>query len=542
MMKSPHMHTFTPEEALAQGALAANIQMATSYPGSPGIGVMNTLIASAKENPDLYIEWSTNERVALEMCIGSSMAGKRSLVCVKSVGMNVLLDPLMTLNLTGTHGGLVILLGDDPGAYGSQNEQDSRLLAPFIEIPFLEPASPAEAYALMLAAFGLSERFETAIVIRITRSFTQQPGSRIPLVNAVNETLGLDRRPYRFVPYPGNAVALHRAQHEKLTKFESWLNSADWDQMCGLGIKGVVATGFCYSKLLEVLRAAKEENPDSVENLRILKLSSLFPLPKNTIAHFLQECEEILVLEEPDAFIENSLKILSHDLATRTKIIGKNSGHFPHGDELLRWQIQAALEKFIPGFIGKQSFVKADQAEERPTKKNHCAASPNEHILALLNETAEELGQKPILISDPGCWVKVAGELDGKFAIGSSVAVASGLNKAGVNERVVALFGDSAFFHTAIPAICNTAYNGSPVFMVVIDNCGALSTGRQPTPASGIDAGGNPAHRLWIEEIARACGVTKITRLPVETSAAEIKQSLNAGLSTQSLSMLIIET
>ena len=134
------------EEALARGALAAGVRMAAGYPGSPGVGVMNFLIEHARQNQNLYVEWSLNERVALETCIGASIAGQRSLVCIKSVGMNVLLDPLMTLNLTGTHGGMVILLGDDPGAYGSQNEQDTRLMAPLIEIPMLEPASPGEAF------------------------------------------------------------------------------------------------------------------------------------------------------------------------------------------------------------------------------------------------------------------------------------------------------------------------------------------------------------------------------------------------------------
>jgi indolepyruvate ferredoxin oxidoreductase alpha subunit len=348
--------------------------------------------------------------------------------------------------------------------------------------------------------------------------------------------LGLVREPYRFVPYPGNAVEMHRQQHHRFAEFERWLNTANWDEIHGSGTQGVIAAGFCYQKLLDVLPTPLPED------LRVLKLSSLYPLPQETIERFLDGCEDVLILEESDAFIETSLKALAYDLEAEAKIFGKQSGHLPYGDELLRWQIQAALERFIPGFVPPKTYTESNQAQERPTKKNHCANSPNEHILALLQEATDELGQNPILISDPGCWVKVAGELDGKFAIGSAVAVTSGLLKAGVDEPVVALFGDSAFFHAAIPAICNAAYNASNVFILILDNSGALSTGRQPTPATGVDAIGKSAPPLMITEIARACGVTMINRLPANAADEAIKVQLLAHLEERNLSLLILET
>jgi indolepyruvate ferredoxin oxidoreductase alpha subunit len=376
------------------------------------------------------------------------------------------------------------------------------------------------------------------VVIRITRSFTQQAAAKIPGMGEIDgekQASELMREPYRFVPYPGNAVELHRKQHNRLSEFERWLDHAGWDEIQGSGTQGVIAAGFCYSKLLDVL-------PLSIpENLRILKLSSLYPLPRNRVAEFLESCEEVLVLEESDACIETSVKALAYDLGASAKIHGKQSGYLPHGDELLRWQIQKALTDFVPSFISQHNYLEADQANERPTKKNHCASSPNEHILALLQEVANELGQKPILISDPGCWVKVAGALDGKFAIGSATAVASGMIKAGANERVVALFGDSAFFHSAIPAICNAAYNESNVLMLMLDNSGALSTGRQPTPATGTNATGQPAKRLDIANIARACGVSKVRRLPSDATDEDIKAGFRAGLEAQALTLLIIE-
>ena len=204
------------DEAVAYGALVAGVKLAASYPGSPSTGVVETLIGAAPEH-GLYVEWSSNERVALELAIGASIAGRRSLVCVKNVGMNAIVDPLMTLTLTPVHGGLVILLGDDPGGYGSQNDQDTRPLATMLEMPLLEPATPAEGYAMMLAAFAASEQLRMPVIVRVTRSFTQwsapvdiaPPPYRQP-------GLGLAREPWRFVPVPRNVVEKHRRPAQPL--------------------------------------------------------------------------------------------------------------------------------------------------------------------------------------------------------------------------------------------------------------------------------------------------------------------------------------
>ena len=524
------------EEALAYGALAAGVRIAAGYPGSPGVGVMNFLIEHAGQHPDLYVEWSLNERIALETCIGASIAGQRSVVCVKSVGMNVLLDPLMTLNLTGTHGGLVIILGDDPGAYGSQNEQDNRLIAPLTEIPMLEPALPGESFEMIQDAFDLSERHKTAIVLRITRSFSQHIDQlKLNPISRSDHQLGLERQPYRYFPYPGNAVEMHRQLHLRLEMFKSEVNAARWDQIQGSGSMGVIAAGYTFSKLVDSI------NNSSGHDLSILKLSTLYPLPEQIISQFLNQCQSVLVLEECDAYVETAIKAIAFDQKAQVSIVGKHTGHLPIGDELLRWQIQNALERFSPGINFQNPYLKENQAAERPKKHDHCADSPNDHILALIKQVAAGLGSNPILVADPGCWVKVAGELDAKYAIGSAVAVASGLDKSGVDQPVVALFGDSAFFHTAIPVICNAVYQQAHLFILLLNNGGALSTGKQPTPACGVDALGRPAPILDIVEIARVCGVPDVHHLPVGASDDEIKDIIKIGLSGKYLSMLVID-
>ena len=524
---------FTGDEALAYAALSAGISLATGYPGTPGTGVLNHLTGLARDH-NLYVEWSTNERVALEMAVGASMAGRRALVCTKSVGMNVMLDPLMCLNLTGVHGGLVILLGDDPGAYGSQNDQDTRNLAPMLEIPMLEPASLAEGYTMMRAAFDLSERLNTALIIRVTRSYIQQV-EEITSEGAVapQSPSGFDREPYRFVPYPGNAVEMHRKLHERLATFETWADEASYNEIIGSGLQGIVASGFAYRKLRHVLGDALRDN------LRILKLGCLYPFPKGLIAQFLDGCEQVLVLEEIDPYVENQLKAAAFELGYSGSILGKISGDVNWEGELFRWQIQGALERYIPGFEPELTYLAENESSERPTKADHCARYPYEEVLYLLLDVANELDQQPILIADPGCMVKVADQLDAKFAIGSAVSLASGINKAGVDEKVIALFGDSAFFHSALPAICNAAYNQSDVLMVMLDNSGAASTGLQPTPGVGADALGDPAPKLDIPEIARACGVGFLQRVDADASEAEQRQAIESGLSYRGLAMLI---
>ena len=524
----------TGNEALAFGAIAAGISMTTSYPGSPSSGTMNTLIDMAKEH-NLYVEWSANERVALEMAIGASIAGRRSLVCTKSVGMNVMVDPLMCLNLTGVNGGLVILLGDDPGAYGSQNDQDTRLLVPFLELPILEPSSPNQGFEMMKEAFNLSEEFNLPVILRITRAFTQSHEEFNPtLGNIIQISKGYQAETYRFVPYPGNAVEMHAKLHQRLADFETWANDTQHNEIIGYGSKGIIAAGFVFQKLKDVLG---EEIPIDI---RILKLCCLSPLPKKIIKQFASSCEEILVLEETDPFVENQLKVVLHDLGLSPRIWGKQSGHVNWEGELFRWHIQKTLEAFIPEYEPVRNFLAVNEAAERPSNTDHCQYYAYEEILEILLDISRELDQKPIIIADPGCMVKVADQLDAKFAIGSAVAVASGLSKAGCDEKLVAFYGDSAFFHSTIPAICNAAYNQSDLLMILLDNSGAASTGNQPSMGTGRDAFGEEALKLSITDIAQACGVKFVRSLKEGISKSEIRKSIREGFEFQGLALVKI--
>lgn len=519
---------------LAYGALHSGIKLVTSYPGSPSSGTVEALIEPAKKN-DIYVEWSSNEKVAVEMGIGASIAGRRALVCVKSVGMNAMIDPLMALNLTPVHGGLVILLGDDPGGYGSQNDQDSRLLSSFLEMPMMEPSSPAEGYAMMCEAFTVSEQYNTAVIIRETRSFTESVESvRISDKIYESKNLGLSREPFRFVPVPNNAVEKHRELHERLEALNKWADSSPFNQKTGSGRKGIIGAGFAYRKLMESLGSQLPEE------LGVLKLGVLYPLPKNVLSGFLSDCEEVLIVEENEPYLETQIKAAAHEAGCRTPIFGKQNKSISREGELFRWQIQKALASFLPNFVPERKYIRENEAQEQPQKENFCVECGYSEILDTLQTAAESLGQKLAIVGDPGCLVTVADRLDAKYAIGSSVGVADGLYKTGIQEKVVAVFGDSSFFHTALPAICNAVHNRSRILMVVLDNAATAASGFQPHPGVGRDARGDKAPALDIEQIAKACGVKHIFPAVRTEGETKLEDVFRKALGLRELALVIV--
>jgi indolepyruvate ferredoxin oxidoreductase alpha subunit len=522
------------DEAMALGALAAGVGLVTSYPGSPSSGTVDTIIGLA-EKRGIYVEWSSNEKVALEMAIGASIAGRRALVGTKSVGLNAMIDPLMALNLTPVAAGLVILLGDDPGAYGSQNDQDSRPLATLLEMPMMEPAGPAEGYAMMRDAFDISERYGTAVIIRETRAFTQH-SETVALSEVVPSapSLGFIREPWRFVPVPLNAVEKHRGLHRRVEALSHWADAAPFNRATGSGHKGVISAGFAHRKLLDVI------GDETAADVRLLKLGVLYPLPQRLVSDFLRPCHEILVIDESEPYLETQIKAVAHDHGLPVKIYGKQNGHLSREGELFRWQVQGALARFLPGFSPRREYRKENEKDEIPKRENYCAGCRYDEILDKLEKAAESLGQKPILVGDPGCLVTVADRLDAKYALGSAVGVADGLSKAGVAERPVAIFGDSSFFHSSLTGVCNAVHNSSDIVMIVLDNRATVTSGFQPHPGVARDALGRKAPALDIESIARACGVPRIITAGLDEADSGLEKAFRDALGRRELTLVIV--
>ena len=448
-----------------------------------------------------------------------------------------MIDPLMALNLTPVHGGLVILLGDDPGGYGSQNDQDTRPLAPMLEMPWLEPATPAEGFAMMHAAFDLSEQYRTAVVVRITRSFVQQVEAvDIPEGPYRQPDLGLAREPWRFVPVPRNVVEKHRALHDRLAL---WNAGPTTHPSTGSTETATSASSRPGSPIASC-STCSATRPDPVSASSSWASSS--PCPARSSRRFLAGCREVLLLEENEPYLETQIKAVAYDSGV------------PRGSSANRPATRDARGSCSAGRSSGRSsgscrdssragrYLEEDEASERPPRENYCAGCRFGAIVDALKEAAARLGQDPVLVGDPGCLAAVGDRLDAKFAIGSAVGVAEGLVRAGIRERAVALFGDSSFFHTTMPAIANAVHHGSDILMVVLDNGATVTSGFQPNPGQPRDALGRPAPALDIEKIARAIGVESVTTVGPDDLDARLPEVFRDGLSRRGLALIVVRT
>jgi indolepyruvate ferredoxin oxidoreductase alpha subunit len=554
-------------QALACGAARAGVGCVAGYPGSPSSATMAALIEwrRAGAGAGCHLEWSANERVALEVAIGASLGGLRALVCTKSVGMNVMVDPLMALNLTPLTAGLVIILGDDPGAYGSQNDQDTRALADLLEVPMVEPDGPRAGLDLVEEAFAASERYAMPVVVRVTRSFDTCRADAGDLADTpLNWQVrrgAVAREPLRYVPYPGNAVAKHHDLHRRLQDAAAWVAGASLNRVApatagpGAGPagakqaapvaaaaagqgnardvrRGIVSAGFCSSKLDDVIGSGPEAGGNQVGRLG---LGGIYPLPAAPLRGFLAAHDEVLVVEENEPYLEQRIAALAHAERLTVRIRGKLTGDVARCGELYRWQIADAVAAFAPQVAVSARFTEAGEAGERPPRRNHCAGCPFGELIDAVQAWLAGTGRDAWLIADPGCLASESPRLGAKYAIGSAAAVAHGLQHAG--QDAVALFGDSAFFHAALPALCNAYAQGADLAVIVADNAGAVTTGRQPHPGSGRSALGTPAPRLDMLALARACGASHAAR----AGLAELAAALPATLDGPGVRVLVVD-
>ncbi|MDP6041927.1 MAG: thiamine pyrophosphate-dependent enzyme [Candidatus Latescibacteria bacterium] len=526
--------TIDGERALAWGAVEAGVGLVTGYPGSPGTNTFNAIAEMAKDH-DHHTEWCLNEQIAIDMAAGASQGGKRALLCIKSVGMNVALDTLMVVNMTGVHAGLVIVMGDDPGAWGSQNEQDTRPLGPLAEVPMLEPATPSEGREMIKWAFEYSEKLKSVVILRITRSYSIQTESlsnfNPPTQKPSREP---DREPMSWISALRTTEGNHTEVHQKIEQATAQFSDLPFNRIDGTGKKGIIASGMVHTKLLEALEGA------DTSSLSILKLSALYPLPKKLIANFLAKCDEILVFEEVDPYIEDGIKTIGYDAGATPPILGKRTDHVASVGELFRWQMQKALDAYLPGFLPTTRYTEENWANERPFRQNHCADCPFPEVLAALRNEAQILGQNPFVSADPGCIVMASQMLDTKLSMGSAIGVACGLSKTDITERTIAICGDSAFYHGGINALIHARATGATPIVMVLDNGGARTTGGQTTPDRGVQIAGESGPQVTIRDIALACGASTVREVAEEDTEDQMRSVFREALQDPTLNFIIV--
>lgn len=526
--------TIDGERALAWGAVEAGVGVVTGYPGSPGTNTFNAMAEMAKDHGH-HAEWCINERIALDMAAGASQGGKRALVCLKSVGMNVALDTLMVLNMTGVHAGLVIVMGDDPGAWGSQNEQDTRTLGPLAELPMLEPATPGEGRDMIKWAFEYSESLQSIVILRLTRSYsvsTQALSDFRPA--AQHATREPDREPMSWISALRTTEGNHTELHEKIARATAQFSDLPFNSIDGDGQKGIIACGMVHTKLLDTLEGA------DTSGLSILKLSALYPLPQKLIADFLAKCSEVLVVEEVDPYVEDAIKAIGYDAGFTPPILGKRTGHLTSVGELFRWHIQNALDNYLPNFSPTTRYTEENWESEKPFRKNHCAGCPFTEILSALREEANALGQNPFISADPGCVVMAAPMLDTKLSMGSAIGVACGLSKTDIAERTIAICGDSAFYHGGINALVHARATGATPIVIVLDNGGSLTTGGQTTPDQGVQINGKAGPQVTIRDLALACGASRVREVQEQDTDDQMRAVFRDALQDPTLNLVIV--
>jgi indolepyruvate ferredoxin oxidoreductase alpha subunit len=527
----------TGSDALALGALEAGVQYVSGYPGSPATATVEALLRLS--GPGVRVEWSTNEKSAFDAAFGASLAGIRALVCVKSVGLNVALDPLMVSNLAAGDGGFVVLVGDDPGGWGSQNEEDSRVLAAAAEVPLLEPTSVQDARATMHHAFGLSEQFRVPVVIRITRAqaLDQMVSPSPPAAAPGPRTPSFSRQGDRFNVLPIHVVEMHTQLQAALRGVETLFESSPLNGEVGSGRLGVIAAGHAFQKLAGV--SARSGNPP----LRILRLATLNPLPERLVAGFLDRVEAALVLEETAPYVEVQVQALAQRNGLSLPIAGRLSEHIPLAGELFEADIAHALEPLLPDWSWP-----AFEPESRamPSRRPLCDDCPYLPAFRALLSVMERHGGRDafVVTGETGCMVRAQLPpleiLDVKYGMGSAIGLAAGLARAGVRQRIVALSGDSALLHSGLAELIDAAQAGLGMLVVVLANRTTALSGGQPHPASSFSAQGSHRKPVDLAVLARATGVDNVQVVdPLDEQLTE--SAFDEGLLSGELAVVVVD-
>jgi indolepyruvate ferredoxin oxidoreductase alpha subunit len=469
-------------EAIARGAYEAGCRVACAYPGTPSTEILENTV----NYKEIDSSWAPNEKVALEVAIGASFGGGRTLCTMKHVGVNVAADPLFTLSYTGVGGGLVLVTADDPEMHSSQNEQDNRNYAKFAKVPMLEPADSQECKEFTRLAFELSEQYDTPVMLRTTTRISHSKS----IVTLGERLTGLAepklvRNAAKLVMLPGNARVRHPLVEERIKRLtEAGATMAINRMELRDTSIGIITSGVCYQYVREALPGAST-----------LKLGMVHPLPKALIREFAAQMDKLYVVEELDPFIEE--QVLAMGIAVTGKELISLCGELTPGRIRTAFGLQqppAASGEKLPG---------------RPP--NMCPGCPHRGVFFALNQL------KAYVTGDIGCYtlgfMPPLSAMDTCICMGASIGMATGVNKvvsAEEKKKVVAVIGDSTFLHTGINGLMDMVYNNSPSTVVILDNRITAMTGRQDNPASGFTLMDAPSHRIDFPLLCKSLGVKHI--------------------------------
>jgi indolepyruvate ferredoxin oxidoreductase alpha subunit len=504
-------------QAVARGAWEAGVAVASAYPGTPSTEILEEFARF----PNVYAEWAPNEKVAVDVAVGAAYAGRRALAAMKHVGVNVAADSVFYASMTGVEAGLVIVSADDPEMHSSQNEQDNRRYAKFARIPCLEPSDSQEAKDLVAVALDISEQFDTPVFLRLTTrichsSTVVQLGEQRQVPPAFDK---FPRNPAKYVMVPGNARKKHPVIEERIERLAAFAeafpaNRAEWHDRD----LGIVTCGVAYQYAREVFPHAS-----------ILRLGMTYPVPPALIRDFAAQVGRLIVLEELDPFLEEEIRLLG--VTCEGKSIFPMCGEFD--PRVVR---ESAIDAGLLPESARVPVAELDKPEIPPRPPVLCPGCPHRSVFHILNK------RKVPVAGDIGCYT--LGLLPPLSAIhtcgcmGAGIGVAHGAAQAGIGERMVAVIGDSTFFHTGLPALVNVAYNRSNVVTIILDNRITGMTGHQQNPGTGYTLQLQEVPPLELEPLVRALGIERVKTVPAFDVKA-LDETLKEFLKAEGPSVLI---
>lgn len=508
-----HQEFLMGNQAIALGALAAGVRLVAGYPGTPSTEVLETVAKNRQENT--YVEWSVNEKSAMEVGAGAAYTGARTMVTMKQVGLNVAADPLMSLEYIGVKGGMVILVADDPGPISSQTEQDTRHFARFSKLPCFDPSTVQEAYDMVQEAFEYSEKYGTPVFFRSTTRVSHGYASiQVKDVEEYKnvEPDGFVKDTKRWVIFPKLSYQAHiniEARNEELAKVFSQykrnlLLPAGDD--CKELKKGIATGGFNYTYVTEAMA--------DLGQLRELKVSTPHPFPEQLAVEFLTGLEEVLCIEELDPVIERELIYIAGKYHLPVKILGKLSHHVKNSGENTRDSVLADIAAFMGRQLPEQGengqAVPAPELPVRPPVL--CAGCPHRASFYAVKKAMQ--GRKTIFCGDIGCYTMgnamPLDMVDTCLCMGAGLGIAQGVGHIEPDTSCFAFVGDSTFFAAAIPGVVNAVYNQAEMTLVVLDNSTTAMTGHQPHPGTGHTMMGEVVAKVNIEAVLQGIGVTAV--------------------------------
>jgi indolepyruvate ferredoxin oxidoreductase alpha subunit len=500
----------TGDEAVALGAYEAGAEVGASYPGTPATEILETFARF----PDVYAEWSVNEKVAFEVAYGASLAGMRAFASMKHVGLNVASDSFISASYTGVNAGLVVITADDPSLYSSQNEQDNRHYARLAKVPLLEPADSQEAKDLVKLAFELSEKFDTPVLLRLTTRLAHSYS-----VVSLGERFKPERKKYqkepgKYLMLPANARERHKIVEERLARLKDFSQVFEGNRFFpGSNEALIISSGVAFSH-------AREAFPE----YSFLKLSMTYPLPEKLIKEVASQFKEVWVVEELDPILEEEIRALGVKV-TR----GKDS--FP-----LCGELNPDILRKASGLPLRKHFKVDLSLPLRPPVL--CPGCPHRAVFYVLKKMGLTV------LGDIGCYTLGAlpplESMDTCLAMGAGVGMLGGFLKAGKEKKVCAVIGDSTFLHAGLPALLNLSYNNGQALVIILDNQATAMTGGQNHPGTGLTAQGKQTKKASLEELSKACGAEKVFTVSAFSLKA-ISKAVEEALSLSGLSVLIVK-